>query len=575
MRRRLGLVQPEHEMDVSDDEKGQLRLLREAFEALPEAVAVFDADDRFVFWNRRFVELYGEGGDVRSGVRFEDHLRVSLANGRAPAAAVGREEEWIRERLARFAAGAGAHEHMLANGRWVRVQDRDLPAGGKIGIRTDVTDATARERSFRLLFDANPTPMIVSDLHTLEILAVNDAAVAFYGYPRETFLKLTVPDIRPESEPGELEAKAKAMGDETFASGLRHHRTASGEERVVRFAGQRLDYAGRPAILAAFFDLTEQHRMEDEVRRTRSFLDEVVDHVPTALFAKDMRRDGRFTIFNRASEALFGRPRDAVIGRTDAEVFGAEAAAGFAPQDQRALSLGSVEMVEDETVHRPGGEPRLIRTRKVAVGDGSGGGPRFVLGASEDVTEQRASEARAAYMAHHDALTDLPNRFLFADRLSSSLARVQAGRESLAVLFIDLDGFKAVNDTFGHAVGDGLLRSVAERLRGALRDCDTAARFGGDEFAVLQTPIGQVGEAAWLAARLTSVLSAPYFVDGHRPCVSASVGVALAPFDADEADLLLARADAALYRAKRGGRNTFCFASSGEDLTDGTASMTA
>lgn len=195
-------------MGATEDEDGVQPLLRDALEALPEAIAVFDRDDRFVFWNSRFVEVYGEGGDVRRGVSFEDHLRACIANGRVPAA-IGREEDWIAERLARFAAGSGAHDHRLANGRSVRVQDRNLANGGKIGIRSDVTEVTDRERSFRLLFDANPAPMIVSDLHTLEILAVNDAAVAFYGYTRDAFLRLTVRDIRPEREPGELEARTR------------------------------------------------------------------------------------------------------------------------------------------------------------------------------------------------------------------------------------------------------------------------------------------------------------------------------------------------------------------------------
>ena len=546
---------------MSTDQGGDvdLLLLRDAFDALPEAVAIFDREDRFVFWNRRFAEIYGEGVELRAGLRFEDHLRASLAKGLV-SAAIGREEEWLADRLARFDAGAGAHEHKLANGRWVRVQDRDLANGGKIGIRSDITEAMDREQSFRLLFDANPAPMIVTDLHTLEILAVNAAAVAFYGYPRDVFLTLSIRDIRFEREPGDLQAPIEALDDQSLAGGLRSHRIASGEERVVRYIGRKLDYAGRPSLLSAFFDLTEQHRMEEEVRRTRAFLNEVVDHVPTAVFAKDMQRGGRYMIFNRASEALFGRARGEVIGRTDGDVFDAEAAAGFAVQDQATLRLGAAETVEEATVRRPDGEARSVRTRKIAVADARGG-LRFVVGASEDVTEQRASEARAAYMAHHDALTALPNRFLFGDRLSSSLARVRAGQDLLAVLFLDLDGFKATNDTWGHAVGDGLLQVVAERLRGALRDCDTAARFGGDEFAILQVPIGRIDEVSRLAERLVSALSAPYVVGRYRPRVSASIGIALAPLDAVEGEVLMESADIALYRAKREGGNAFRFAS--------------
>ena len=531
---------------------------RDALEALPEAIAIFDQDDRFVFWNRRFAEIYGEGVDLRIGTRFADHLRACLAQHLVPAA-VGREEAWLAERLARFARAEGAHEHRLANGRWVRVQDRLLAHGGRIGIRADLTEAKEREQSFRILFDANPVPMMVSDLRTHEILAANDAAVAFYGHPRDVFLTLSVRDIRPERRPGELDANVIAMKDDHFVSGLRSHRTAAGEERVVKFTARRIDHGGRPAILAALFDLTDQHRAEEEVRRTRAFLDEVVDQVPTAVFAKDVGDGSRFVIYNRASETLFGRTRAEAMGRTDREVFGPEAAARFAAQDEAALRLGSVETVEDEVVHHPDGGVRLVRTRKVGLAHRPGDASRIVLGVSEDVTERRANEARIAHMAHHDALTDLPNRFLFHDRLASALARRRDG-ELLAVLFLDLDGFKVVNDAHGHAAGDVLLRQVADRIRATVRGCDTAARFGGDEFAILQSVLAEPGEAAWLAARLVATLAESYRVGSRDLKVSASVGVAIAPFDAVEPNALLEYADAALYRAKREGRNGFRFA---------------
>ena len=546
-------------MSMNQGNEATLRF-RDALEALPEAIAIFDDNDRFVFWNSRFAEIYGEGLEIREGLCFEEHLRASLSRG-SVIAATGREEEWLAERLARFTAATGAHEHRLANGRWVRVQDRALAHGGRIGIRSDITEMMNREQSFRLLFEANPAPMIVSDLQTHQILAVNAAAATLYGYSRDDFLMLSIGDIQQEREPGALKAETRNLGDEAFVSELQFHRTASGDELLVQFTGQKLQYAGRPALLAAMFDRTEQHRMEEEVRRTHAFLNHVIDQVPTAVFVKDMRNEGRFVIYNRASEALFGRSREEAIGRSDREVFGAEAAAQYDLQDQVALCLGSVETVEDELIHRPDGEARFVRTRKVALKDTPSDVPRFVVGVSEDVTEQRANEARIAHMAHHDALTDLPNRFLFHDRLASALARLR-GQELLAVLFIDLDGFKAVNDTWGHATGDDLLQAVADRLRGVLRSCDTAARFGGDEFAVLQTPISQLGETALLAAKLVATLSVPYAVGQSRLQVGASIGVAFVPFDATEPGDLLDHADAALYCAKREGRNTFRFACS-------------
>jgi diguanylate cyclase (GGDEF)-like protein/PAS domain S-box-containing protein len=549
--------------DESDD-----RLYRDALEALPEAIAVFDAEDRFVLWNDKFREVYGAVVRLRRGVRFEDHLRACVAHGMVPAA-VGREDDWVRERLARFEAADGAHEHRLADDRCVRVQDRRLANGGRIGIRADVTALADRERDALALLNANPAPVLVCDTDTRAVIWVNEAAVRFYGHQRSTFLTLRIDDFRVEQDPGEIAALIPQAGTPEFDSAPRLHRTASGERKIVKVTASRLSFEGRQAMVVAVTDVTDLHRMQEEVRQARNFLRQVIDQVPTAVFAKDMADEGRFVIFNKASEALFGIPSAEALGATDAAVFGAEEAGRFAVQDRVALRLGAVETVEDETIGRPDGGTRHVRTRKVALDDGAR--PRFIVGVSEDVTDRRASEACIAHMAHHDALTDLPNRFLFRDRLSSALARLTGPRDLAAVHCIDFDGFKAVNDAWGHATGDRLLQSVSARLRAALRSCDTAARFGGDEFVILQAPIADAGEAAALAARLVTALGAPHAVDGRDLDVSASVGVALAHSREDGANNLIERADEALYRAKREGRNTFRFAEASDPDGQGAA----
>ena len=179
----------------------------------------------------------------------------------------------------------------------------------------------------------------------------------------------------------------------------------------------------------------------------------------------------------------------------------------------------------------------------------------------EDVTEQRRIEARMLHMAHHDALTDLPNRVLLRERLEEALK----GSAPVAVLWLDLDRFKEVNDTLGHAVGDALLQAAAERLQACVRDRDTVARLGGDEFAVVQTGAGQPLGATTLALRIIEAISAPYQISDHQIVVGASVGISVAPDDATDADQLLRNADLALYRAKNEGRGTYRFFEPGMD----------
>jgi diguanylate cyclase (GGDEF)-like protein len=176
-----------------------------------------------------------------------------------------------------------------------------------------------------------------------------------------------------------------------------------------------------------------------------------------------------------------------------------------------------------------------------------------------DVTAKRQAEARIVHMAHHDELTGLPNRVLFRDRLDEALLRTRRDRHKIAVLYLDLDQFKAVNDTMGHPAGDKLLMAAADRLRACLRESDMVARFGGDEFAVLQIELAGPHEAGALADRIVTLLSEPYDIDGQQVVIGASAGIALAPADGETSEQLLGNADIALYGAKGDGRGVFRF----------------
>ncbi len=180
------------------------------------------------------------------------------------------------------------------------------------------------------------------------------------------------------------------------------------------------------------------------------------------------------------------------------------------------------------------------------------------LATHEDITERQRSEEQIAHMARHDALTDLPNRVLLRERLDHELKRVKRG-ECLAVLCLDLDQFKGVNDTLGHPVGDELLKLVSVRLRGCTRDVDTVARLGGDEFAIIMTQMQQPTDAAALSKRIRDSVTKPYQIDGHQIVTDISIGISVAPIDAMAPDPLLRNADMALYGAKADGRGTFRF----------------
>jgi diguanylate cyclase (GGDEF)-like protein len=180
------------------------------------------------------------------------------------------------------------------------------------------------------------------------------------------------------------------------------------------------------------------------------------------------------------------------------------------------------------------------------------------LATHEDVTERQRSEDRIAHMARHDALTDLPNRVLLLEQLNHEIKRVKRG-ECLAVLCLDLDQFKSVNDALGHHIGDELLKLVGERLRGCTRELDIVARMGGDEFAIIMTQMEQAADAATLSKRIRDSVIRPYQIEGHQIVTDISIGISVAPMDAVESDELLRNADMALYDAKADGRGTFRF----------------
>jgi diguanylate cyclase (GGDEF)-like protein len=176
----------------------------------------------------------------------------------------------------------------------------------------------------------------------------------------------------------------------------------------------------------------------------------------------------------------------------------------------------------------------------------------------QDVTEQQRAQDRIAHMARHDALTDLPNRVLLRERLEHELKRVKRG-EQLAMICLDLDHFKSVNDTLGHPIGDELLKRVADRLRGCTREPDTVVRLGGDEFAIIMTDLQEPANAATLCRRIQESVSKPYQIDGHQIVSNISMGISMAPADGTDPDILLKNADMALYGAKNDGRGTYRF----------------
>ncbi|MCG2667182.1 putative bifunctional diguanylate cyclase/phosphodiesterase [Bradyrhizobium sp. GCM10023182] len=305
-------------------------------------------------------------------------------------------------------------------------------------------------------------------------------------------------------------------------------------------------------------ELEQTHkRAEQDLLRAREFLDSIIENIPIAVFAKDAR-DSRYILLNRAGEEYYGMPRQEMLGKTPEQIFPDDIARLVNEQDRRVVDSGTPMFLEGHLLEvGVNGPDRVVNSRKLLVRDGNGA-PQYLVGVIEDVTERINNEARISHLAHHDALTDLPNRSAFNTALAERLARAQEASTSFAVLSLDLDRFKDVNDVFGHPVGDMMMRAAAERLV-AEADGAFVARIGGDEFTILMPDDIRREDVLSLAERMVEAIGKELEVDDFLSHVGLSVGIAVYPDDGVDAATLLANADSALYRAKREGRGRVCF----------------
>jgi diguanylate cyclase (GGDEF)-like protein/PAS domain S-box-containing protein len=308
--------------------------------------------------------------------------------------------------------------------------------------------------------------------------------------------------------------------------------------------------------VATHEDITERKRAERELEHTRSFLDTIIENVPSPIIVKDIP-NLRYLLINRAAETYLGVDRLMLLGKTTTEVMQSDSAKLIDSEDLKLIASGQNAFLDEHAVVTPGNGTRIVTATRLPVA-GSDRNPQYIINVMHDVTDRKRNEQRIAHMTHHDSLTDLPNRAAFNSCLSATLELAAAAGDSFAVLSVDLDRFKAVNDVFGHAVGDALLREVARRMETA---CQGAfiARTGGDEFIVI-TPTGpQPAAAEALAARINAAVDSDIDIDGHPLRVALTIGVGIYPQDGADPTMLVANADAALYRAKSEARGSIRF----------------
>ena len=433
---------------------------------------------------------------------------------------------------------------------------RPNPDTGELEVQAatrDISDRRQVEELYRTLVELCPDPLVVYD--DGEIGYANQSAADLFGVARPEDLLGQAPLSFTCAEQREETA---VRDHEIMANGRRFHafeRTCIRRDGIaveVETSAGPLQVGDRTVVMAIMRDVTERRRAQTEVAdselRLRTSLDALLDGFAQYEAVRDERgdiRDFRIRYINPAGIAPFGATPDQVVGHTMLE---------FYPDDRNGpLYRDMVSVVESGEPRRRELEfpvndtdRRTFEVQAVRMGDG------LVL-SFRDVTERREAELRLAHAATHDELTGLPNRAMFLDHLERALAKTRRGQGQVAVLYLDLDRFKVVNDSLGHNAGDELLVAVASRLERAVRPSDMVARLGGDEFVILTEGLTGPEEAQTIGKRIEATLSEPIVIGGQVTSLSSSVGITLAGPTTTAGDLLR-DADAAMYRAKRLGR---------------------
>jgi diguanylate cyclase (GGDEF)-like protein/PAS domain S-box-containing protein len=404
------------------------------------------------------------------------------------------------------------------------------------------------EQRFRNLFQQAGDSIIISDSE-LRIVAANGRACAHFGYSEEELLGLSVRDIDSKFDYGSQLLDALRLGHTQLLRIIKRRKDGStfpAEVHVSRFEDN-----GQEFFQAIVRDLTEREEAERQLRESEQRFREVIEMTPAGYLLASA--SGCILDVNPALCALSGHGRDSLVGARLARLFEVFPWDGL-EQDQSGHAF--VHGFDAVLRHADGRLLHVLLNGSARYD--ADGGLDAVTCLLTDITDRKQAEHRLRELATHDTLTGLPNRSLLHERLQRMLEACAPGR-SIAVMFLDLDRFKEVNDSFGHEHGDVLLCEVATRLRRVLRPADVVARLGGDEFVVAAECTGGADAAAAIAAKLLEALTLPVTVGAQDVVVGASIGISMYPRDAATRELLFQTADTAMYRAKAEGRNRYRF----------------
>ena len=524
-----------------------------ALNNLNQGVMMTDRQNRIVFCNDRFLDIYGlSRADIASGMSSRDLLELRHERGLLGTTV----EEYTA--LARRPEGLVTE---LPGGRSVLSKIFHLPDGGAIGTHEDCTEQhslseqlAATKQFLESLLDNVPVCVAakaIEDGHASRYIFANRAWEKFWQFSRDQAVGKRAAELFGPVSAVNIEATDRAALDSPDGSFRNEFEVERGStKRIV--ASTRIvarNKQNQPEFLLILFeDVTERRSLSRELEQTKKFLELVVDNVPVSLIVERVS-DGKYLLANRSAEVILNRPREEATGLTANDIFNPREARLIIARDEAAIKKRGL-LAEEHPISTKDGL-RLFLTRRVTLMD-DGGEPQYLIKTYEDVTDRRQTESRMAHMAYHDGLTDLPNRAAFLQALSQMIEACSSTSEEFAVLSVDLDGLKEINDVFGHATGDKVLIEVARRIQSVARG-GVVARLSGDEFGlIIDGKQPEAGKA--LAQQLLEAMAREFQIDGKSVRTGVTTGISVFPDNGADAASLLANAGAALFRAKAKSR---------------------
>ncbi len=412
------------------------------------------------------------------------------------------------------------------------------------------------EERYRVLFTKAKIPMLLIDPQDGAIVEANEAACSYYGYSPEQIGRLHITDINTYT-PEQVREEMVRADQEKRSHFYFHHRLANGEVRDVEVHSGPLTINGRHLLYSVVHDITERREAEQLLKTSETRFRHIMEQAPLGISITDL--NGRFIQVNQAFCDIVGYSKEELRGMVIDDI--------THPDDRvnrqrhlHDLVGGDEKVVKYEKRYiRKDGQQVWMQISVSAERDRARA-PLYFISMVEDIGRRKEIEKRISFLAHHDRLTELPNRDLFMDRFSGSISRARRRQKLLALFFLDLDKFKEVNDNHGHEAGDAVLKTVARRLLNCVRDVDTVARLGGDEFAVIFDEVEDPMDVAPVAEKIIQKLSAPIVLkDGCECGIGVSIGIAIYPENGTEIDRLMSAADDAMYTSKRRGKSTYTY----------------